>query len=380
MKDSPITIIGGGIGGLTLANALNHHGIPFELYEQASELTEVGAGIGLTNAAISIFDEMGLGESLREKSDRLHQVFMPDKQLNIRRKISAKSEMVCIHRARLIDVLKSKLPAAHIHLSKRLTGLDAGEIGTVLYFEDGTKINSRRVVAADGIHSIVRRQLLPQVQIRYINQTIWRGISTSTLPEKFHSSYLEIWDEGLRFLVLPFEGGQTFWLAVKPASPGGRDNPETIVDELLNLFQNFHPDLKNLIRTSGTILRNDMADLDTKKRPWFIKNVVFLGDSIHATTPNLAQGGCQAIEDGWCLALLLKKYPDDFQTACSRFQKLRQKKVMKIVADSWRFGVASHSKNPLLHYAFRYALTHAPEFLIRRQEAFLNDLSYLREI
>ncbi|TVR26506.1 MAG: hypothetical protein EA390_14775 [Balneolaceae bacterium] len=380
MNNEPVTIIGGGIGGLTLANALSHYNIPFELYEQAPKLTEIGAGIGLTEAPISIFEMLGLASRLRDESTRLGRVCFPDKQLNIRRKISAEFEMICIHRARLIDILKSTLPANKIHLSKRLVAINTHENGTILRFEDGEKISARTTVAADGIHSTVRNQLFPRIPIRYINQTIWRGISSSSLPDKFQNSYLEIWDEGLRFLALPFEENQTFWLGIKPAPPGGRDNPETIIDDLLDLFQNFHPDLKELIRTTGPVLRNDMADLGTQKRQWFKNRVVFLGDAIHATTPNLGQGGCQAIEDAWCLAKLLQEYPDDFQTACQRYQHLRQKKVMKIVADSWRFGKASHSKNTLFHYGYRFILTHAPEFVIRRQEQFLNRLDYLQKI
>ncbi len=380
MQPTPVTIIGGGIGGLTLANALQHHNIPFELYEQAPELTDVGAGIGLSEAPIKLFETLSLADLLREKGTHLKRVHMPDKQLNIRRTIEAASEMIVIHRARLIDILKHKLPTGSIHLSKKIVSVEALRHESLLRFDDGTKLSAPVTVAADGIHSVIRRQLLPDIPIRYINQTIWRGISDAPLPDRFRDSYQEIWDERLRFLALPYENNQSFWLGVKPAPPGGRDNPETIIDDLLGIFKNFHPGLKNLIRTSGPVLRNDMADLGTQNRPWYKNRVIFLGDSIHATTPNLAQGGCQAIEDAWCLARLLKKYPDDVETACRLYQKLRQNKVMKIVADSWQFGKAAHSKNPLLHYGFRLALTRAPEYFIRRQEAFLNDLSYLDRI
>ena len=380
MQPTPVTIIGGGIGGLTLANALQHHNIPFELYEQAPELTDVGAGIGLSEAPIKLFETLSLADLLREKGTHLKRVHMPDKQLNIRRTIEAASEMIVIHRARLIDILKHKLPTGSIHLSKKIVSVEALRHESLLRFDDGTKLSAPVTVAADGIHSVIRRQLLPDIPIRYINQTIWRGISDAPLPDRFRDSYQEIWDERLRFLALPYENNQSFWLGVKPAPPGGHDNPETIIDDLLGIFKNFHPGLKNLIRTSGPVLRNDMADLGTQNRPWYKNRVIFLGDSIHATTPNLAQGGCQAIEDAWCLARLLKKYPDDVETACRRYQKLRQNKVMKIVADSWQFGKAAHSKNPLLHYGFRLALTRAPEYFIRRQEAFLNDLSYLDRI
>jgi len=380
MSAEPVVIIGGGIGGLTLANSLRYHNIPFELFEQAPELTEVGAGIGLSNAPIQILDKLELGEGLRNNGASVDRVFMPDKNLNVRRGISVSTEIICIHRAKLIDLLKQNLPKESIHLSKRVTSISAGDIRTEVYFEDGEKISASCVVAADGIHSIVRKYLFPEIEIRYIDQTIWRGISDHLLPEPFRGSFMEVWDEGIRFLAIPIDERQTLWIGVQPAEPGGKDHPETVRDDLLGLFKNFHPDLKELIRTSHNVLRNDMGDLGSEDREWHKNGVVFLGDSIHATTPNLAQGGCQAIEDAWCIAHCLKAYGEDYSTAFETYSRLRKPKVMKIISDSWIFGRAAHSKNPLFHYGFRFFLTHAPEFVLRKQEAFLNDLSYMEKI
>ncbi len=375
-----VTIIGGGIGGLTLANALQHHDIPFDLYEQSPELTEIGAGIGLSEAPIQILDEMDLGTMLRKQGSRVREVYMPDKNLKIRRHISVNSEMICIHRARLIDILKSRLPKNRIHLNKKAVSVQTGENENTITFEDGKSIKSACAVAADGINSVLRRQVFPELKIRYINQTIWRGISEAPMPQNFGPAYLEIWDEGMRFLVIHINDSEIFWLAVKSEEPGGKDNPQTIREDLLKLFQNFHSELKELIRTTKNVIRNDMADLGTHYRPWFTNRLVFIGDSIHATTPNLAQGGCQSIEDAWCLAKCLKKYGTDYSTAFKSYQNVREKKVMKIVKDSWTFGKAAHSGNPLFHYGYRLLLTKAPEFILRKQEAFLNDLSYLDRI
>lgn len=376
----PVTIIGGGIGGLTLANALQHFGIPFGLYERAPELTEVGAGIGITESPVKILGWLGLEGSFREKAVSVGEVFMPDKNLNIRRRIRPTSEMFCIHRAKLIDVLKEKLPANNIHLSMELRDVQVSDIGTKLIFDgDGIETNGC-VVAADGIQSVVRRKLVPDISVRYINQVIWRGISPVTLPKPFDSGYLEIWDEGLRFLAIPISEGHTFWLGVERAVPGGQDNPSTLIDGLLERFRNFHPALLELIRETGPVLRNDMGDLGTKRRPWHVQNVCFLGDAIHATTPNLGQGGCQSMEDAWCLANCLNKYQGDMRAAFAKYQELREPKAMKIVSDSWMFGRAAHSRNPFLHYGYRLILTKSPEWVLRKQEAFLKDLSYLERV
>lgn len=375
-----VIIIGGGIGGLTLANALQQSNIPFQLYERSPVLSDVGAGIGLSEAPLKILGWLGLYESFRKVATKSEAVYMPDKHLNIRRSIKLASEAFCIHRARLIDVLIEKLPEKNIHLSKELTGIEVTENGTKLVFTDETVETSGSVVAADGIHSVIRKNLFPEISIRYINQVIWRGISPLAPPEPFNNGFFEIWDEGLRFLAIPINRTQTFWLCVDRAKPGGKDQPETIIQELTGLFRNFHPALLDIVRSSGPILRNDMGDLGTSPRPWFKHNVCFLGDAIHATTPNLAQGGCQAIEDAWCLTQCLKKYPGDRGFAYGKYQKLRSPKVMDIVSRSWMFGKAAHSRNPLFHYGFRALLTHTPDRFLRKQESFLNDLSYLKKV
>jgi len=373
-------IIGGGIGGLTMANALQKAGIDFDLYEQAPELTEVGAGIGLSNGALKLMGMIDLESEIREKSYPIKKMYFADKQLNIRRKLPTDSPGVCIHRAILIDILKSRLPVDKIHLSRKVTDIQSRADHAKIHFDDGESIESSVVIAADGIHSAVRRSLYPEIEIRYINQTIWRGITRVKEPGMMGEGYIEVWDEGLRFLTIPYNSEEMFWLAVKPAPPGLQDNPDEIKNELLELFQNFHPTFKDLIRNSGKIIRNDMNDLGLPDRPWSHNRVVFIGDSIHATTPNLAQGGCQAIEDAVCLSLCLKANSSDPEKAFHLYQNLRQKKVSSIVDTSWKFGVAAHSRNPLKHYLFRAILEYGPAYFLKKQEYFLNDISYLDDI
>lgn len=374
------TIIGGGIGGLTMANALQQVGFDYELYEQAPELTEVGAGIGLTNSTLSLLDRLELGDQVREKGTRIESVYLADKNLNVRRKIPAASPGVCIHRAYLIDILKSRLPQDKIHLSKKVTGVESSPDHTKITFSDGEVINSVCTIAADGIHSVIRKALFPEIDVRYINQAIWRGITEMEIPEIMQDSFIEIWDEQLRFLTVPFTNGKTFWLAVKPQPPGINETDKDAKKMLLELFKNFHPGIRDLIRNSGNIIKNDMNDLGSPVRPWHHNRVVFIGDSIHATTPNLAQGGCQAIEDAVCLSLCLKAGFPDLQNVYQKYQQLRLKKVKQIVNTSWTFGVAAHSRNPFKYYPFLYLLQFAPAAFISKQEKFLNDLSWLNKI
>jgi 2-polyprenyl-6-methoxyphenol hydroxylase-like FAD-dependent oxidoreductase len=118
-----IIIIGGGIGGLTLANAFHRVGIDFQLYEQASELTEVGAGIGLSRGALQLMDALRLGGEVRARGVRLRRVCLADKMLRVRRELPPNYDGLCIHRALLVEALAIQLPKERIHL------LACGEAG-----------------------------------------------------------------------------------------------------------------------------------------------------------------------------------------------------------------------------------------------------------
>lgn len=120
-----------------------------------------------------------------------------------------------------------------------------------------------------------------------------------------------------------------------------------------------------------------MADLGNQKRKWYQDKVVFIGDAIHATTPNLAQGGCQAIEDAYCLSVLMKKAGHHFSDTFPMFQKMREKKVSYIVNTSWRFGKIAHS--PILSGMAKSFFKYLPTRSVMTLEEKLNDLSYIND-
>ncbi len=375
-----VSIIGGGIGGLTAAHALRQAGLEFDLYEQAPALTEVGAGIGLSKAALRVLDWLHLGERVRSAGTFIKHGYLLDKRLRVRRKLPADLDSLCIHRAKLIDILGGTLPAGRVHLSKRVARVEGTPEATALRFTDGSTATAPLTVAADGIHSVIRSAVFPQLSVRYIGQTIWRGVAPVKLPEPYANSYSELWDEDKRFLFVPMDAENVFWLAVKPAPPGQKDNPKTLRDDLLGLFRNFHPLVKEMIAGSRNFLRNDMGDLGTQPRRWYQDRIVFLGDAIHATTPNLAQGGCQAIEDAYCLGLCLRKYPSDPSKAFQTYYELRHRKARYVVDTSWKLGKLAHSGNPLFDLAYKAVLRYAPDRFFTHPEAYINDLSYLQSV
>ncbi|MCC5925915.1 MAG: FAD-dependent monooxygenase [Bacteroidetes bacterium] len=385
-----IAIIGGGIGGLSTANCLQHHGIDFDVFEQAPELTEIGAGVGLSAAPIQILSYLGLDKKLMAAGAPISGACMMDKHFHIIRQINLSRLNVCIHRARLIDILSENIPSEKVHLNKKAfkiedsTNSTTGATQVKIYFDDGSTSVCDVLIVADGINSAIRRQLFPEIGIRFSNHVIWRGITTQRLPGDLVEKFIEIWDRGRRFLCISIDSDRSFWLALDRGKPGGKDNPDTIKQELLHKFADFDGFAGEFIRNTENIIRNDLADLGGFTRDWHKGNVVFVGDSIHATTPNLAQGACQAIEDAWCLAKCLKKAFDAAPASgtinpgeiFADYQKRREKKVMEIVRISWLFGKLAHAKSPAVNAFSRLMWRLLPSFVMRKQEKQLNDLSY----
>ena len=370
-----VNIIGGGIGGLTLANALQSEGINFKLFEQSPQITEVGAAISISKAALDILERLDLATDVKNAGYETRHFHISDKKLKNIRVTSTESPVTIIHRAKLIDILVSRLPKEKIQLNTKLTTIRNETEFSELNFSNGLKLKSRCTAIADGIQSISRKQIFPGIEIRHSGQAIWRGITTLNLPEQYRNTYTEIWSNTKRFLFVPMDSTTIFWLAIKNAAIGGEDDPDTIRQELVKEYYDFHPFVKELLLNSSNFIRNDLADLGTEKRKWYQDKIVFIGDAIHATTPNLAQGGCQAIEDAYCLSLLMKKSNHNFSQIFPTYQSLREKKVSFIVNTSWRFG--KMAQNPISSRLAKYFFKYVPNGTIINLERKLNDLSYI---
>ena len=373
-------IIGGGIGGLAMANCLQLQGLDFDLYEQAPQLTEVGAGIGMSKSALDVLDKIGVSEMVKQSGSFIKYACVKDKHLNLVRELPVELDTICIHRARLIAILGKNIPLNKIYLNKRIKSIEESKELVKVFFEDGTTTQANGIIVADGINSVIRKKYFPEIKIRYANQIIWRGLTKINLPEFYNNRFVEIWSNRKRFLFVPMDHEHIFWLAVKTGKPGEKDDPGTIKNELVNDFSDFHPIVKDLINNSDNFIRNDIANLGSQNRSWHKERIVFIGDAIHATTPNLAQGGCQAIEDAYTLSRCLKKYLPDLSKSFSTYQSLRQEKAMFVVNTSWRLGKMAHTKNPVLYYFFKKFWIIAPDWLFKKQENKINDLSYTKKI
>jgi 2-polyprenyl-6-methoxyphenol hydroxylase-like FAD-dependent oxidoreductase len=371
-----VGIIGGGIAGLTMALALQKAGIAFHLFEQATAFKEVGAGIGISSSAFELLKRLGVGDAFLQDAIKLDGLFIANKNLKKVLDVPFDGVGYSIHRMRLIELLQKPLPQHSYTLNTKIEQVTETDQDVTIITNTGSKYVFDVLVAADGIHSTIRKQVLPQISPRYSGQIMWRGIAEVTLEKKFTTRANELWGMNRRFGVVPMKDGRYFWYAIKFAPAKQQDNPATIHVELKTLFEPFHPVTQLLIEHTKNILRTDLNDIAPSKAPWHTKRIVFVGDSIHACTPHLSQGACQAIESAYTLALCLQQF--DVHNAMQQYQQLRQKKITYINEMSWFFGRFSHLRKEWRDKLVHTGMSMLPKPFLKYRFDKMVELKYLK--
>jgi 2-polyprenyl-6-methoxyphenol hydroxylase-like FAD-dependent oxidoreductase len=358
-----VLVIGGGIGGLTAAIALTRAGIDVEVYERVPEMAPVGAGISLWKNALVALDRIGVSEAVREYGvvGRGAGLRTWDGRLLVGAESTKLSDrfgdfVIVIHRAALQRVLLDAVGADRVTFGYACQSISDSDRGVTAQFANGHVAEGDALLGADGLHSVVRASLHGDVPPVYRGYTAWRGVVA------FDHTRLKIgesWGRGQRFGQMPMSDGQVYWFATANV-PAGQVSPDGERAELLRRFRGWHDPIEALITATPdrAILRNDMYDRAPISR-WGRGRVTLLGDAAHPMTPNLGQGGCQAIEDAVVLGSVLKDVPaSGVAEALRTYETRRVKRTSMLVNTSRRVGAMAQIENPVL-IAMRNAMVKA---------------------
>jgi 2-polyprenyl-6-methoxyphenol hydroxylase-like FAD-dependent oxidoreductase len=351
--DETFSIIGGGIAGLTAAIALAQKGIQTTIFEAAPEVKPVGAGIVLAANAMLAYRRLGIDKDIIPLGKQLSgfDILSSGGKLITRTDTTFLSvddapDNFTIHRAVLHNVLLSKIPATSIHTNKRLKSFEQKEKEIVLQFEDGSTHVTTYLIAADGIHSPVRKQLLPESTPRYAGYTCWRAVVNTTQFNDAGSS--ETWGINGRFGIAPLACDKVYWFACINAPQNDARIRSYKVADLQREFASYHENVQTLLAQTpdDALIWGDIIDLRPLQHFAF-GNILLIGDAAHATTPNMGQGACQGIEDAIVLANELSKHktaPEAFVA----FEKRRLARTRDITNTSWVLGRMAQMENGLL--------------------------------
>ena len=367
-----VAVVGGGIGGLCAAVALRRAGAEAVVYEQAESLGEVGAGLTVWGNAVGVLRRLGLADELLRRGAKIRRA---EARTSGGRTLAASNPeelerltgepAVAVHRADLHGLLVSALPRDAVRLGARCAGFAQEEGGVTVSFEDGRTHRADLLVGADGINSVIRRRLFPEVKVRYAGYASWRGVVRAEDLAAVGTTS-ESLGRGSRFGIVPLGGGRVYWYATANTPEGLTQEPEERKAFLLRRFAGWHAPVERLVDATpaGAILLNDIEDIEPM-RSWHEGRVVLLGDAAHPTTPNMGQGACMAIESAHTLARCLDA-ERGAEAALARYERERMPRTAWMTRQSRAAGWVGQLENRLVCAARDFLLSVTPDAVLRR--------------
>jgi salicylate hydroxylase len=339
-----VGVVGGGIGGLTAALSLLRAGLDVQVYEQASRLGEVGAGVQVSPNASRVLHGLGLAGDLARTGVRplaWHQRRWDDGRTLLKTPLAEPLEAEFgfphyqMHRADLLAALAARVPAERVHLGHRLTGFTAREDGVEAAFANGARAALDVLVGADGIHSLVRRLLFGPDQPRFTGCIAYRGlVPAERLRELELEVTAQVWMGPGQHFVHYFVSGRRLvnFVAIAEQDTWTRESwtDRGEVADALAAFADWHPQVGRIIGAVDETYVWALFDRTPLER-WSAGRVTLLGDACHAMLPFMAQGAAQAIEDGATLAACLTA-TEDPADALRRYERLRVPRAARIQA------------------------------------------------
>jgi salicylate hydroxylase len=343
--DVSVAIIGGGIGGLTAAVGLLQAGFDVRVYEQARWLSEVGAGINIGPNAARLLIKLGLRDELDKvafRSPHFHQRRWQDGRTLTRIPLGEAIEAafgaphMIFHRGELHSVLAKAVPPERVHLGHRCVGVTQDAEGVEAQFENGATAAADVLIAADGIHSTIRRILIGPERPRFACRAYRGLIPAERVPDIPRES--TAWLGPGRHLVhyfvsagrlLNFVGHveQEDWISESWTEPGSVSDPRAA-------YAGWHPQVQQVLDAVDETFIWAVIDRKPIDR-WSFGRVTMLGDACHPMLPFMGQGGAQAIEDAAAVTACLLRHTDDVETALKLYETVRLPRASKIQDGSW---------------------------------------------
>jgi salicylate hydroxylase len=303
-----VIIVGAGLGGLAATVGLRQRGFEVDVYEQAPELGEIGAGINITPNGAKVLNAFGLGDKARRLGNIAPELTMCDMKSDERLFGFAWSEFETrygqpqyqFHRADLLGLLQRAVPESVIHLNARCVSVSTTETSAAITLESGDQIEGDVVIGADGIHSRIRAALWDNENAVFTGQIAWRALINVVLRGKGD------------------EWAEESWTA--------QDDPDAVRAKFAPLACDR---LKMLTTQIKSCNKFGLFGRQASDR-WGKGRIQLLGDAAHPVLPNGGQGANGAFEDAFILAAWLDEQRDNATTALQSYEAVRKPRATKV--------------------------------------------------
>ena len=326
MKNNPVIIAGGGIGGLATALTLQQIGVPCVVYEAVREMRPLGVGINLQPNAVRELYDLGIGPA---EMDRVglparewalvglngHDIYSETRG----REAGYNWPQYAVHRGHFHMLLHETFVARAgrdaVKLGARVIGYEKTPDGVTARIEhaDGSASEAKGalLIGADGIHSAIRAQMHPnQPPIHWGGALMWRGV-TMAKPIRTGSSFIGLGTHRHRMVIYPISHpdprtglAMINWIAEITLDPsaGWQQTGWFRQAEIKDFIHHFDGwtydwlDVPALLNGAEVAYENPMIDRDPVST-WRDGSAALMGDAAHAMYPTGSNGASQAIVD-----------------------------------------------------------------------------------
>lgn len=374
-------IIGGGIGGLSAACALKKIGWRVTVFERAPEISEVGAALHVWYNATNALSELGVIDEVDRRGKAVETYPIVDTK--IRKLIESDyaqldqqlgNKCYGIRRHDLISALMTGVDPEETRVNHELIDFSESDDGVVAKFSNGNEVKGDIMIAADGIKSLVRQKLFPDQPERkplYCGYLAWRALLHFDHPVyKGQVDFLSIGSQN-QFGMCSLPDNNVYWFGTYNIPEDEIASHQIDKGFIRQEFRDYGSPVPEVIDATRqeNILANGIYELEPAPN-WYRGRVALLGDAAHATTPNLGQGGCMAIEDAVVLARTLADNAS-LEQAFSHYENQRFERSAKITLASRTIGNSVQKSNRVVAGLRNLAMKWAP------QNQALNNAQYM---
>ena len=341
-----VIVVGAGLAGLGAAIGLAQDGHEVTVMERAAEMEAVGAGISIWPNALRALEELGVADDVQRVGVPFASTEIRDRRGRSLNKLDPGvvlkrlgRQPLMVHRAELQSLLLHAACEADVQLGAAVVAARTSATGAVVELADGMRLDADLVVGADGARSAIRRVLDPSPP-RVAGPVAWRAVVSSSVVVE--DAWLSVAD-GHQFLATPMTNGRVYVSGLVDVQDAAVPHDELL---LRSVYAGWHEPIPQLLASVTDVdIRWDQVLHRFAPRRMYAGRVVLIGDAAHPMTPDLGQGGCQAMEDAVLLASALR-HASSIDAALARFERLRRPRVRRVVNESRRIGTALALRNP----------------------------------